>query len=274
MAAIVTENLTKFYGRHAACAGINIVVAEGEVFGFLGPNGAGKSTLVKTLVGLLRPSSGRAWLLGRLLGDVAVRRRIGYLPENFRYHDWLTGAELLSVHGALCGLSPGEGLGGLLVLYACLFFGTVVGIVHYYTGLGVAGPLPALGFFCLIPVVLLAVTVLGSTVLPTLANGIAVFALYVVGFIGGTVEQLGALIDNAVMVRIGIVSGLLMPADALYRKMVAVLTAATADPLAAVRQMGPLGSLSEPSLWMLVYTLLYACAALALAVRVFNRRDL
>ncbi|MGQ9496837.1 MAG: ABC transporter permease subunit [Desulfotomaculales bacterium] len=166
------------------------------------------------------------------------------------------------------------GLGGLLVLYACLFFGTVVGIVHYYTGLGVAGPLPALGFFCLIPVVLLAVTVLGSTVLPTLANGIAVFALYVVGFIGGTVEQLGALIDNAVMVRIGIVSGLLMPADALYRKMVAVLTAATADPLAAVRQMGPLGSLSEPSLWMLVYTLLYACAALALAVRVFNRRDL
>ncbi|MGQ9496836.1 MAG: ABC transporter ATP-binding protein [Desulfotomaculales bacterium] len=108
MAAIVTENLTKFYGRHAACAGINIVVAEGEVFGFLGPNGAGKSTLVKTLVGLLRPSSGRAWLLGRLLGDVAVRRRIGYLPENFRYHDWLTGAELLSVHGALCGLSPAE----------------------------------------------------------------------------------------------------------------------------------------------------------------------
>jgi len=166
------------------------------------------------------------------------------------------------------------GLGGLLVLYACLFFGTVVGIVHYYTGLGVTGPLPALGFFCLIPVVLLTVTVLGSTVLPTLANGIAVFALYVVGFIGGTVEQLGTLIDNAVMVRIGIVSSLVMPVDALYRKMVAVLTAATADPLAAVRQMGPLGSLSEPSLWMLVYTLLYACVALALAVRTFNARDL
>lgn len=108
MAAIVTENLTKFYGRRAGCADINIVVAEGEIFGFLGPNGAGKSTLVKTLVGLLRPSSGRAWLLGRPLGDVAVRRRIGYLPENFRYHDWLTGAELLSLHGALCGLPARE----------------------------------------------------------------------------------------------------------------------------------------------------------------------
>lgn len=106
--AIVTENLTKMYGRRVGCANINLVVAEGQIFGFLGPNGAGKSTLVKTLVGLLRPTAGRAWLLGRPLGEVAVRRRIGYLPENFRYHDWLTGAELLSLHGALCGLSSGE----------------------------------------------------------------------------------------------------------------------------------------------------------------------
>jgi len=166
------------------------------------------------------------------------------------------------------------GLGSILVLYACLFFGTVVGIVHYYTGLGMAGQLPALAFFCLIPVVLLSVTVLGSTVLPTLANGIAVFALYVVGFIGGTVEQVGTLIDNAVMVRIGIVSSLVMPADALYRKMVAVLTASTTDPLAAVRQMGPLGSLSEPSVWMIVYTLLYTGIALLAAIRFFNARDL
>jgi len=108
MPAIVTENLTKLYGRRVGCSNINIVVAEGQIFGFLGPNGAGKSTLVKSLVGLLRPTSGRAWLLGRPLGDAAVRRRIGYLPENFRYHDWLTGEELLSLHGALCGLSPDE----------------------------------------------------------------------------------------------------------------------------------------------------------------------
>lgn len=166
------------------------------------------------------------------------------------------------------------GLGGLLVLYTVLFYGTVTGIVHYYTGLGIAGKLPALGFFCLIPLVLLAVTILGSTVLPTLANGIAVFALYTLGFIGGTVEQIGALIDNGVMLRIGIISSLTMPADALYRKMVAVLTAATTDPLAVVRQMGPLGSLSEPSIWMLVYTLAYTGAALSLAVYLFHRRDL
>ncbi|MEW5761960.1 MAG: ABC transporter permease subunit [Bacillota bacterium] len=166
------------------------------------------------------------------------------------------------------------GLAGLLLLYAVLFSGTVVGIVNHYTGVGVEGPLRALGLFCLVPLVLLAVTLLGSTLLPTLANGIAVFALYVVGFVGGTVEQIGALIDNAAMERIGIISSLVMPVDALYRKMVAVLTAASADPLAVLRQMGPMGSLSEPSIWMIVYTLLYAAVALALAVHVFGRRDL
>lgn len=149
---------------------------------------------------------------------------------------------------------------------------TVVG--GKFLGLGGLLVLYALGFFCLIPLVLLAVTILGSTVLPTLANGVAVFALYTLGFIGGTVEQIGALIDNSVMLRIGIISSLIMPADALYRTMVAVLTAATTDPLAAVRQMGPLGSLSAPSVWMLVYTLAYTGAALSLAVHFFLRRDL
>ncbi|MEW5761961.1 MAG: ABC transporter ATP-binding protein [Bacillota bacterium] len=108
MAAIVVENLTKLYGGRLGCRNINMTVPRGHIFGFLGPNGAGKTTLVKTLVGLLHPTSGRAWLLGRPLGDVAIRRRIGYLPENFRYHDWLTGAELLAVHGALCGLPARE----------------------------------------------------------------------------------------------------------------------------------------------------------------------
>ncbi len=98
---IETDKLTKMYGKKAGCAEINLSVREGQIFGFLGPNGAGKSTLVKMLVGLLFPSSGTARILGEPLGNLEVRRKVGFLPENFRYQDWLTGEELLSFHASL-----------------------------------------------------------------------------------------------------------------------------------------------------------------------------
>jgi ABC-2 type transport system ATP-binding protein len=105
---IETENLTKMYGNKVGCSEICLKVDEGQIFGFLGPNGAGKSTLVKTLVGLLFPTSGSARILGKPLGDRWVRRKTGFLPENFRYQDWLTGAELLSLHGSLHGMNRAE----------------------------------------------------------------------------------------------------------------------------------------------------------------------
>jgi ABC-2 type transport system ATP-binding protein len=96
-----TNGLTKWYGRQLGCEDICLSVAEGQVFGFLGPNGAGKSTVVKALVGLIFPTSGSARILGKPLGDVDARRRVGFLPENFRYPDWLTGRELLRYYAAL-----------------------------------------------------------------------------------------------------------------------------------------------------------------------------
>ncbi|MDI6907565.1 MAG: ABC transporter ATP-binding protein [Thermoanaerobacterales bacterium] len=104
---IETGRLTKLYGSGLGCAEICLSIAGGQIFGFLGPNGAGKSTLVKVLVGLLRPTSGEARVLGRPLGDLAARRRIGYLPEQFRYQEWLSGAEVLALHARLCGLDRG-----------------------------------------------------------------------------------------------------------------------------------------------------------------------
>lgn len=102
---IETSDLTKMYGKKVGCSEICLSVGEGQIFGFLGPNGAGKSTLVKILVGLLFPTSGTAKILGRPLGDLEARRKTGFLPENFRYQDWLTGEELLSFHASLYGLS-------------------------------------------------------------------------------------------------------------------------------------------------------------------------
>ena len=74
----------------------------GSIFGFLGPNGAGKSTSIKMLLGLVKPTSGEASVLGATAGEVEVRRRIGFLPEHFRFYDWLTPGELLELHGLLC----------------------------------------------------------------------------------------------------------------------------------------------------------------------------
>src|SRR5579864_105526 len=101
--AIKTMELTKKFGRTVALAGLSMTVPRGEVFGFLGPNGAGKTTAVKLLLGLLRPTAGEGWLLGQPIGDLRTRRRIGYLPELFRYQGWLTAAEVLALH---CELAP------------------------------------------------------------------------------------------------------------------------------------------------------------------------
>ncbi len=101
--AIHTVDLTKRFGSTEALAGLSMTVPRGEIFGFLGPNGAGKTTSVKLLLGLLRPTSGEAWLLGEPIGDLATRRRIGYLPELFRYQGWLDAREVLALH---CELAP------------------------------------------------------------------------------------------------------------------------------------------------------------------------
>ena len=87
---------------------LTLTVPRGEIFGFLGPNGAGKSTSIKMLLGLAKPTSGEAFVLGAPSGDVEIRRKIGFLPENFRFYEWLTPAELLHLHGRLCGVPTGQ----------------------------------------------------------------------------------------------------------------------------------------------------------------------
>lgn len=103
--AIETHHLKRWFGPKLAVADLSLNVPRGEVFGFLGPNGAGKSTTIKMLLGLLEPTSGAGTLLGRPLGDRAARAKVGFLPEHFRFQDWLSGRELLRFHGQLYGLS-------------------------------------------------------------------------------------------------------------------------------------------------------------------------
>jgi ABC-2 type transport system ATP-binding protein len=104
--AIETHGLAKHYGTTVALDSLTLSVGRGEVFGFLGPNGAGKTTAVKILVGLTTASAGSGRLLGAPIGDRDTRRRIGYLPELFRYQPWLRGREVLGLHCELARIEP------------------------------------------------------------------------------------------------------------------------------------------------------------------------
>lgn len=112
-AAIETRKLTKTY-RSRQLGKINVVneldlhVEEGEIFGFLGPNGAGKTTTIKMLLGIIYPSYGEGYVLGKEIGDMAVHRVISYLPERPYYYEHMTGHELLRFYDSLFGNSDPE----------------------------------------------------------------------------------------------------------------------------------------------------------------------
>ncbi len=104
---IETTGLRKVYGSKIAVDDLTLQVPRGEVFGFLGPNGAGKSTSVKMLLGLVAPTGGDARVLGRPPSHPAAMAQVGFLPEHFRFHEWLQAAELLDMHGRLYGMDAG-----------------------------------------------------------------------------------------------------------------------------------------------------------------------
>ncbi len=102
--AVEMDGLGKDYQGLPAVRALSLAIPRGEVFGLLGPNGAGKTTTIMMLLGNIRPTRGCATLLGRPVGDVVARRKVGFLPEKFQFHDFLTATELLHLHGKLAGM--------------------------------------------------------------------------------------------------------------------------------------------------------------------------
>jgi len=106
MYALEIQQLEKTYkGKKGhtveALKNISFSIDKGEVFGYLGPNGAGKSTTIKCLMGLIRPSAGTAFIMGRLITDVSARQLVGYLPENPAFYDYLSAEEYLEFVGKI-----------------------------------------------------------------------------------------------------------------------------------------------------------------------------
>ncbi|MFQ6083515.1 MAG: ABC transporter ATP-binding protein [Candidatus Aminicenantia bacterium] len=114
MLAVETFELTKVFAdlfgfkKIVALNDLNLRVNKGEIFGLLGPNGAGKTTLMKILLGITYPTKGEAIILGKKIQNVSVKKRIGYLPENHKYPDYLTGEKVLDFFGKLSGIPASQ----------------------------------------------------------------------------------------------------------------------------------------------------------------------
>jgi len=166
------------------------------------------------------------------------------------------------------------GFAGMLTLYLLLMGGGVMVIVFLRTGYTAPHPLRALELIWLNALVLLSFSILGGTTLSTLANGVLVFGLYGIAFLGGWIEQIGSFLPNQAAshtaVNIGIITSLIMPSEALWKRAAHELQ----SPLVAALGFSPFSSAYYPSLLMVAYAVLYTIIALTLAVLLFNQRDL
>ena len=166
------------------------------------------------------------------------------------------------------------GLGAMLVVYDVVLVGAVTGLAHWLVGSPINQFAPALALFALEPLVLSALAVLGSTRLPTLANGVLCTAAYGIASVGGLIEQLGGYIKNATMANIGIVVSLMLPVDAIHRKATYLLLPGGLVSIEGAGAAAGIGVPPQPSWAMVVWTLAYILGAVWLAAWSFKRRGL
>ena len=162
------------------------------------------------------------------------------------------------------------GFVGMLTLYLLLMAGGVMWLVYLIADYTAPNWLSGLAILWLNGVLLLSVSLLGGAMLSTLANGVMVFGLYGVAFIGGWVEQIGSFLKNQTAISIGIISSLIIPSEALWKRVAHDMQ----SPIVKAMGFSPFSAPSVPSPMMLWYGVFYTLLALALAIRQFEKRDL
>ncbi|WP_312111764.1 ABC transporter permease [Brevibacillus reuszeri] len=208
---------------------------------------------------------------------LAILSSVGSIASEVESHQidtWL--ARSLPRHQYLLGKFGG--LASMLIVYSALMYLGLLGINQWVGGgvmavdVSVGQMISSLCYFVLMPVILVCVSLLLSSITTTVTGGIILIILYGISFIGGFIEQLGSIIGNSSLMNIGIISSLLFPTDSLFRQSTIALFDTADDPISFASQ-GIFGTASAPSTAMFVYTLFYGVAALLLAVRVFQKRD-
>ncbi len=159
----------------------------------------------------------------------------------------------------------------LVLLYLAFLVGGLMLIVYLRSGFYMENIARGVGMMALAALLVLTVSIAGGTRLSTIANGVLTFMLFGIAFLGGLVEQVGALLRNQAAVNAGIISSLIMPADSLWKKATAYFQQGQSqNPF----ELGPFTAITEPSSFMVVYAVIYLVALLALALWSFSRRDL
>ena len=159
----------------------------------------------------------------------------------------------------------------MVLLYLAFLVGGLMLIVYLRSGFYMENIARGVGMMALAALLVLTVSIAGGTRLSTIANGVLTFMLFGIAFLGGLVEQVGALLRNQAAVNAGIISSLIMPADSLWKKATAYFQQGQSqNPF----ELGPFTAITEPSSFMVVYAVIYLVALLALALWSFSRRDL
>jgi len=151
----------------------------------------------------------------------------------------------------------------IISLLSWHFFHLIIDIKAFFIGILL---------FMLFPVIILAITYLGSATMSTLTAGVGSFIFFAISLFGGFIEQIGALMNNTSLINMGIISSLIMPSDSIYR--LAVATAGGDMGHNAIINFGPFGVTSTPSFGMLGYALIYIVVLVVLAAKYFEKRDL
>jgi ABC-type transport system involved in multi-copper enzyme maturation permease subunit len=162
------------------------------------------------------------------------------------------------------------GFAAMLLLYLGFMAGGVLGLVYAISGYVAPNVLTGMVLMAFNVLLLLCVSFLGGASLSTLANGVLVFGLYGVAFIGGWIEQFGAMMGNQIAINIGVVCSLILPSEALWKRAAYQMQ----SPLVAALGVSPFSSSSVPSPLMVAYAVLYAVLALGFAIRHFCQRDM
>lgn len=162
------------------------------------------------------------------------------------------------------------GHAGMLSLYLLLMAGGVMVIIYVISGYTAPNYARGLALIWLNALLLLSVSLFGGTILSTLANGVMVFGLYGIAFLGGWIEQIGSFMQNQTALNIGIISSLIIPSEALWKRAAFEMQ----SPLVRALGFSPFSASNVPSAAMIWYAILYTLVALYLAMRQFSRRDL
>lgn len=170
------------------------------------------------------------------------------------------------------------GTGILIVLYSAFIYIAVIGIstisgISIIKTFGVASLSKGFLFFILQPLTILALSICGGTRFKTLSNGILVIFIYMVGLIGGVMEQIGAMVNKSSLTTIGIIASLISPFDAIYKKMISTIFS-TLGSFSVFGGFGMQGTSTTPSVWMMVYVFVYLIFLIFISIKTFNKKDI